>query len=356
MAQVSAVRVLGRAGAACMAVLMVGCATPLEVSPPPAAASDPPPPRSSVVPWPAELPAVLPANATRFVVPESNYAIDFHGSAQNPDLVLFMAGNQYRALPELVAAFRTWAKATPSYAGLKTDNIFYATLPPGRLIDAMQSGKLLIGNYWFEVAPGKLWPDAFMTGPRQQKRLKDLGYIDHYSLYARNRGAVLLVRKGNPLNIRSVTDLARDDVRVAISSPKREPASFESYANTLRAQGGAELPARVLAKTSTVSPAAVHHRENAQFVFDGRADVAPMYQHFGSYLKTALPEAFDYVPLPREGNFIDTLGISLIKPADRPRAAAAWLEFMRTDIAAAIYEKNEFTYATPAERVAIVVP
>ena len=308
------------------------------------------------MPWPAELPTARPAGSTRFVVPESNHVLDLHGSSAHPDLVLFMAGNQFRALPELVAAFRNWATASDQYRDLDLGNIFYATLPPGRLIEAMQSGKLVLGNYWLDVAPGKLWPDVFMTSPRQQKRLKELGHIDSYTLYARNRGSVLLVRKGNPLNVRTVADLARPEVRVAISSPQREPASFESYAATLRAQGGDALPAAVLAKPSTVSPAAVHHRENAQLVYDGRADVALMYAHFGSFLKQALPNAFDYVELPEAGNFVDSLGISLIKSTERRRAAQGWIEFMRSDAAAAVYERHGFRYASPTERASAIVP
>jgi len=86
-----------------------------------------------------------------------------------------------------------------------------------------------------------------------------------------------------------VKDLLRNDIRVAISSPQREPASFESYANTLRSQGGAALLQQVLAKTTTISPTVVHHRENPQFIADGKADVAPMYFHFGDYLKRTMP-------------------------------------------------------------------
>ncbi|MEP6605185.1 MAG: hypothetical protein ABJA60_03605 [Nitrosospira sp.] len=48
--------------------------------------------------------------------------------------------------------------------------------------------------------------------------------------------------------------MLRGDVRVAIPSPQRDPASFESYANTLRGQGGATLPEQVLARPTMVSP------------------------------------------------------------------------------------------------------
>ena len=64
--------------------------------------------------------------------------------------------------------------------------------------------------------------------------------------------------------------------------------------------------------SATVSPAAVHHRENPQFIYDGFADVAPMYFHFGEYLKKRMPEHFDYVALPAEGNFRDELAVSML--------------------------------------------
>ena len=188
-----------------------------------------------------------------------------------------------------------------------------------------------------------------MTGPRQQRRLQAAKFVDGWSVYTRNRGMVLLVRAGNPKNIHGLQDLARDDVRVALSSPVREPASFESYSNTLRAQGGAGFPDRVLRKKNTVSPVAVHHRENPQFLYDGAADVAPMYYHFGEYLKKRMPEHFDYVSLPSEGNSRDELAISMIRNAPRRPAAAAWIEFIRSDAAAAVYQRYGFDAVTAEE-------
>jgi len=300
--------------------------------------------------WPPELPSATLPGASFYVSDKSNVVLDFHGSVQDPDLVIFMAGNQYPVLPELIAAFRDWLGAQPSQRGVKAERIFYATTPPGRLIDAMESGQLLLGNFWLDVRPDKLWPDVFMTGPRQQRRLQAGKYLDGWSVYTRNRGMVLLVAAGNPKNIRGIQDLLRDDVRVALSSPVREPASFDSYASTLRAQGGAQFPERVLKKANTVSPAAVHHRENPQLIHDGLADVAPMYFHFGEYLKKHMPEHFDYVALPAEGNSRDELAISLIHNAPRRAAAAAWIEFIRSDVAAAVYYRYGFDYVTAGER------
>jgi ABC-type molybdate transport system substrate-binding protein len=302
------------------------------------------------LPWPSELPATLGQKATVYVSDKANVILDFHGSVQDPELVIFMAGNQYRAFPELVRRFRDWLKGQPVYRDRPVERIFYATTPPGRLIDAMDSGQLALGNMWIDVKPGKLWPDVFMTGPRQQRRLRASNYIDGWSTYARNRGVVLLIHAGNPKHVQGIADLLRNDVRVAISSPNREPASFESYSNTLRAQGGATLPETILRKVNTISPLAVHHREIPQFIYDGVADVAPMYYHFGTYLKTNMPQYFDYIPLPSEGNFHDELAISVIRNAPHKAAAAAWVEFIRDEAAADVYRRNDFEYASVEER------
>jgi hypothetical protein len=58
------------------------------------------------------------------VIP-SNRTDDLHGLqiADKADLVLFMAGNQFMAMKEIVAKFKT------QYPEVK--NIFYETLPPG---------------------------------------------------------------------------------------------------------------------------------------------------------------------------------------------------------------------------------
>ena len=300
--------------------------------------------------WPPELPQALAPHSIPYVSEKSNLVLDLHGSVQDPELVIFMAGNQYRVLPELLRVFREWIKTQPRHRDAKVQRIFYATTPPGRLIDAMDSGQLTLGNYWIDVRPDKLWPDVFMTGPRQQRRLRRANYIEGWSVYTRNRGVVLLIRAGNPKRIRGLQDMMRDDVRVAISSPVREPASYESYSNTWRAQGGAQFPELVLRKSTTISPLAVHHRENPQFIFDDIADVAPMYYHFADYLKNHMPAHFDYVTLPDKGNFRDELAISLIRNAPHKAAALAWIDFIRSDAAAGVYNANGFEYADAAER------
>lgn len=312
-------------------------------------------PSMQALPWPREFPEQISATSRLYETPKANYITDLHGSPSDADLVIFMAGNQYMVLPELIAAFRAWEEANAdTLLGKRVEHVFYATTPPGALINAMDSGKLVLGNMWIDT--DQVWPDLFLTGPRQQKTLYTKGYASGYYLYNRNNGVGLLVRKGNPLGITSVADLARPEVRVAISSPTREPASYESYGAVIDNQGGAGLAASVLAKSTTLHPLNVHHRENPQFLADGAADVAPMFYHFGKYLTEKFPDVFDFVMLPAEGNVYGSLGMAAIEGAEHSAEAQDFIRFMRSPEAKALYIKHGFNPTSDEEINTFVVP
>src|SRR5262245_6236556 len=78
-----------------------------------------------VLPWPAELPSAVLPGASLYVSEKSNIVLDFHGSVQDPDLVIFMAGNQYRAIPDLIAAFRDWLPTQPQFRSVRAERVFY---------------------------------------------------------------------------------------------------------------------------------------------------------------------------------------------------------------------------------------
>lgn len=282
------------------------------------------------LPWPPE-PAAPPG--PRLALPASNLVLDLHGCPLAPELVLFMAGNQFRALPPLLSAFQ---------AASGIERVFYATTPPGVLIDALAAGRLACGNLQLTLSPHGLWPDVFMAGARERMRLAALGQAGETVAYARNRGSVLLVRHGNPLGVRGVPDLLRPEVRVAISSPEREAASHASYAATLDAQGGAGFTRALLAKPGTWHPQAIHHREVPQRLADGLADVAPLFAHLADYVARAFPGVFELVPLAAQGNARDELAATQITAAPHPLAAAAWCRFLRSDPAASILTQHGF--------------
>jgi molybdate transport system substrate-binding protein len=72
---------------------------------------------------------------------------DFHGSLDNPQLVLLASGNYFFALGELVTAF---GDSNPHYRG----HVFYETLPPGLLLKQMDAGGTVTsGNMTWTVKP-----------------------------------------------------------------------------------------------------------------------------------------------------------------------------------------------------------
>ena len=82
-----------------------------------------------------------------FAVPTADVLADFHGSLDNPQLVLFASGNYFFALGQLVTAF---GDAHPRYRG----HVFYETLPPGLLLKQMDAGGTVTsGNMTWTVKP-----------------------------------------------------------------------------------------------------------------------------------------------------------------------------------------------------------
>jgi len=57
-------------------------------------------------------------------LPETEIITQFHGNTDKADLALFMAGNQFVVMDNLIAEFK---KQYPKY-----DNIYYVTIPPGK--------------------------------------------------------------------------------------------------------------------------------------------------------------------------------------------------------------------------------
>jgi ABC-type molybdate transport system substrate-binding protein len=64
--------------------------------------------------------------------PETEIITQFHGNTDSPDLTLFMAGNQFVVMDNLIAEFK---KQYPKY-----ENIHYVTIPPGQELQWILQG------------------------------------------------------------------------------------------------------------------------------------------------------------------------------------------------------------------------
>jgi hypothetical protein len=260
--------------------------------------------------WPQEGPeACAPAQVWRHS--GSNICLDFHGDPIRAELVLLSDGNHHMALHEALDSF------SRSHPGL--GSLFYATTPPGPLLQLLRDGKLCLGN--LVLSPR---PHVFISPPDIMDKLVQEGLVHRVVPLARNQGNVLLVARGNPLSIRGVDDLRSAGARLFLSNPETEKASHAAYVQTLQAlageDGGTDILSSLAAAGRVVFGERIHHREAPEAVASGRADAAMVSYHLALRFKRLFPETFDIVPLggsverpePRPGNVISRTWMGLV--------------------------------------------
>ena len=101
--------------------------------------------------------------------------------AEKADLVLFMAGNQFMVMDDLLGAFQQ------SYPEI--EKVFYETLPPGLELRQILTGGALFGEQAIHV-----YPDIYTSVNEQGMRtLIETGHIykKNYQLYLHNRLALM---------------------------------------------------------------------------------------------------------------------------------------------------------------------
>lgn len=289
--------------------------------------------------WPLEAASAVDAEF-RWDDGSANRVLDMHGDPTRAQLTVVSDGNHHMALQACAQAF------VANHDGL--DDIFYLTLPPPALSPMLEAGGLWMGNLRLPVRP------HVVLGPRGLvRRHMDSGLLaPPAKAFARSRGNVLLVRKGNPLGIESVGDVMRPDVRLFISHPEREKASFEVYANTLcnmaEAEGFEAGPLKENlrhAQSGVVHGRAVHHREVPAAVAGGVADTAMVYFHLGLRYTRIFPELFDMVMLPGSDadapHPLQEVTQYYVGQAAQPGAwGAALVEFLLSEGGRALYREH----------------
>ncbi len=234
--------------------------------------------------WPVEQ-ARLDSLVPRWSQPASNLCLDFHGDPVRARLVVFSDGNHHMALAETLQAF---VREHPGVG-----DVFYATTPPSALLSLLSSGCLDLGNLRLCVTP-----HVFISPGPVLDRVVATGRMVAHQPFMRSRGNVLLVRHGNPKAVHGVTDLARSDVRLFLSNPKTETASYEVYADTLRGLAQRDgIAGDFLGRLRAVHGERIHHREAPQALTDDRADAAVLYYHLALRYTRIFPDRFEIVPL-----------------------------------------------------------
>jgi len=272
------------------------------------------------------------------VIPDDR-SDDLHGLeiAETADLVIFMAGNQFMVMPDLMAAFR---ERHPEIR-----NIFYETLPP-----KIELSQILAGGAVFRGRVIATPPDVYTSVSREPvKALAAAGLADPAQcfVYLHNR-ITLMVARGNPSGIVSAHDLGRAGIRISQPNPRYEDIA-DHILNMYREAGGENLLNRIMVQkqqSGETRLTTVHHRETPQGLIENRADVGPVW---ATEIEHALRRG-----LPLEGVEVgadlDQRGrvryfACPIRSGRNPCHARAFLEFLRSDAARGIYAEFGFTPA-----------
>ncbi len=254
--------------------------------------------------------------------------------ANNADLVLFMAGNQFMVMDEIISTFQK------KYPDIK--KIFYETLPPGLELKQILSGGAVFRDKILDVLP-----DIYTSvNEKGMRTLEETGHIKkgNYHLYMHNR-LTLMVTEGNTANINTVNDLARDDVRISQPDPENEDIGLHII-DMYRKAGGDKLVYRIMEEKraeGTTIFTVVHHRETPLRISKKTVDIGPVWATEVIHARsTGL--AFSVV---EPGEDLDQRNhinyyICKLKKAPHPENAKKFLDFLTLPSTQNIYKKYGF--------------
>ncbi|HXR78906.1 MAG TPA: substrate-binding domain-containing protein [Bryobacteraceae bacterium] len=278
----------------------------------------------------APLPGLAHFSGKAFQAPGIDQLMDFYGDVTDPQLVVFLAGNQFMVVPELIDAFK---RAHP-----EIQRIFVETIPPGVLAAQIEQGALVVGSMRISLKP-----DVFAAGAASIKRLQEEhGWFESIAAYASN-DLVLMVRKGNPKHIDSLSDLARADIRISMPNPAFEGVARQIQAAYVKAGGEAlrHIVMDVKTKNSATILTQIHHRQSAGYLLAGVVDAAPVWSTEGEYQKR-LGHEIELVSIPRAQNSTAQYVIAAMRGAPHREASEAFVKFVKGPDGQAIYRKYGF--------------
>ena len=146
---------------------------------------------------------------------------------------------------------------------------------------------------------------------------------------------VIMVRKGNPKDIRTLADLTRPDVEVGLGNP-RSCAIGRKSSKILAKSHIDENQVNVVVHTATVNELGNHIKLralDAVIVWDA---VAALY-----------PEEGEIVPIPLEQNVISTVAIGVLRSSTHPELARQFIELVTSKEGQEVFRKHHYTITAP---------
>jgi len=268
-----------------------------------------------------------PESKLQFTVHGIDNVPDLYGDINDPQLVIFFAGNQFMVVDDLLAAFKA---KYPQY-----QRIFAETLPPGILAKQIEAGTIVVGNMRITLKP-----DIYTAGKSGIE--KSAALFSRTEPYAGNKLAIM-VKKGNPKQIKGLTDLAKKDIRVSMPNLQTEGIGtqiMEAYAKA----GGEQLQKAIMdekVKGGSTYLTKIHHRESPMRILYGDSDAGPVWSTEVLYQQT-IGNPIDGVDIPVKYNVTAKYVAASLKTAPHARAAKDFMDFLISAEGKAVYKKHGF--------------
>ena len=266
-----------------------------------------------------------------FDVPDVDNVPDLHGNPADAKLVLFIGGNQFFVLPQLIAGF---VKQHPELEG----HIYYETLPPGILRKQIGADDTLtLGNLTVQAKP-----DVYEAGARVLNTMKRQGQVKNVVTYATNT-LEIMIAAGNPRQIRSLIDLGRPNIKLSMPNPQWEGVANQ-IAAALRKAGGEQLFHQVYqakAANGMTELTEIHHRQTPMRIMQGKVDAGVTWASEVQFQKK-IGNPIEGVQIPDAQNVTAIYAAGMMADAPHPEAAAAWLAYLKTAEAQAVYRQFGF--------------
>jgi len=273
-----------------------------------------------------------PDNGKNFTVPGIDNVPDLQGDVNDPDLVVFLAGNQYMVVRDLVLAFK---ETHPAY-----QRVFVETLPPGVLVQQIEQAALIVGNLRITLKP-----DVYAAGRRRMQELqRDKRWFAQTADYARNRLAIM-ARAGNPDRIAGWSDLARADLAICMPNPKWEAIAVHQIIPALRDAGGEQLVEQIYAhkvEDGSNFVTQIHHRQTPLRIMQDKCAAGAVWYTEAYFHAVVAKHPISMVTLPDSQNRYSIYTAGLMNDAPHRQAGEDFLRFLQSAQGQAVYARYGF--------------
>ncbi len=270
---------------------------------------------------------------TELTVPGLQNVPDIHGDVNNPQLVVFFAGNQYMLVNRLMKAF---TKAYPKYS-----RVVAFTMPPGRLITSIKRGNgILLGNMRVTLKP-----DILTAGHGSIMGLqKKLNWFSKTEVYARNRLAIM-VYKDNPKNVTGLKGLAKKDIELCMPNPQWEGIAKHAIIPALKKTGGEALVNAVYKKkvdAGTTFLTHIHHRQTPVRIMERKCTAGVVWYTEAYFHAKVKHHPTAIVTIPKDNNKVVGYTAALMRKAPHGEAGHAFMTFLMSPVSQKIYREYGF--------------